>query len=1011
MNRLIPWQPLILLWLLVTMLVSISVNMALAQDTTDTPASRIFLPLVAGGGDAQAEVPGPEQAITTVDQIIVHYQEAEQAGFVSQATQMATLSAAAGTELTHVRELADRSVVVRLPQPLSPAALQPILERMTDLPEVLVAEPDLRLFPQLLPNDPRYDEQWHYFAPDQHNFGVNMPGAWDVTTGASNLVIAVLDTGQLAHEDIDATRIVPGYDFIASAFAANDGDGRDPNPSDAGDGGACGMTSTWHGTHVAGTIAAKSNNGRGVTGINWNSKIQHVRVLGICGGVLSDIIDAIYWAAGLDVPDAPRNPTPAKVLNLSLGNRLVGACSVSLQNAINAAVNVGAVVVVSAGNEGGDAADFLPANCNNVIAVAATDRSGDLPFYSNRGATLEIAAPGGFTTMIDDVNGVLSTLNTGLLGPEADTYGFYQGTSMAAPHVTGIVSLMLSVNPSLTPAQVLNILQSTATPFPAGSGCLPNNCGSGLVNAMAAVTKAKGGVMAPSYTQVTMAAATQIALRWTDNTSDESGFKVERCQGINCTNFTQIATLGANQTSYTDAGVVANTSYSYRVRTTKNGVDSTPSNVATTNSGVTGCALYNSYTQGARTIPDFGSISVTFPVLNHGTIQDVNLRNLTIEHSFDMDLAAMLTSPAGTQVELFSAVGGAGANFNGTTLDDEATTAIADGNAPFNGSYRPTNPLSAFDNQATAGTWSLNVSDMVGFYVGWFYGASLELCTSGSGGGGGTTDLIFEDGFESGNFGRWSATSTLDGGDLSVNTAAALVGTRGMKILIDDTRALYVTDDSPNAEARYRARFKFDPNSLVMANNGAHYLFYGYQGASTLITRLEFRFSNGAYQLRGAVRRDNNTWQTSSWNTISDAPHSIELDWRAATTGGANNGSLTLWIDGTQKGVLSGVDNDTHRVDRIRLGAIAGLDAGTSGSYYFDAFKATRQSYIGPTAALDSVDGTMAGDAAATESAVEANVVEEDLSLDDVGIEEDETEVEDEKTTPQQQLFLPFISR
>ncbi|MCB0125551.1 MAG: S8 family serine peptidase, partial [Caldilineaceae bacterium] len=434
--------------------------------------------------------------------------------------------------------------------------------------------------------------------------------------------------------------------------------------------------------------------------------------------------------------------------------------------------------------------------------------------------------------------------NTGLLGPEADTYGFYQGTSMAAPHVAVIVSLMLSVNPSLTPAQVLNILQSTATRFPASSGCLPNNCGAGLVNAMAAVTKAKGGVMAPTYTQVTMAAGTQIALRWTDNTGDETGFKVERCQGTGCTNFTQIATLGANQTSHTDAGVAANTNYSYRVRTTKNGVDSVPSNVATTNSGVTGCALYNSYTQGALAIPDFGSIAVSFPVLNHGTIRDVNLRNLQIVHSFDMDLTAMLTSPSGTQVELFSAVGGAGANFSGTTLDDGAGTTIVNGSAPFSGSYRPTGALNAFNGQATTGTWTLNVSDTVGFYEGWFHGASLELCTSG--GDGGTNDLIFEDGFESGNFGRWTSTSTLDGGDLSVNAAAALAGTRGMSILIDDTRALYVTDDSPNAESRYRARFWFDPNSLVLANNQAHYLFYGYQGTSTVITRLELRINNGA---------------------------------------------------------------------------------------------------------------------------------------------------------------------
>jgi hypothetical protein len=321
--------------------------------------------------------------------------------------------------------------------------------------------------------------------------------------------------------------------------------------------------------------------------------------------------------------------------------------------------------------------------------------------------------------------------------------------------------------------------------------------------------------------------------------------------------------------------------------------------------------------------------------------------------------------------------------------------------------------LSAFNGQATTGTWSLRISDTIGFYEGWFYGASLELCTSG--GGGGSDDLIFEDGFEAGGFGRWTSTSTLDGGDLSVNAAAALVGTRGMSILIDDTRALYVTDDTPNAEARYRARFKFAPNSLVMANNQAHYLFYGYKGTSTLITRLEFRFSSGAYQLRGAVRRDDNTWKTSGWYTISDAPHSVELAWQAATTVGANNGSLTLWIDGTQKGLLSGIDNDTHRVDRIRLGAIAGLDTGTRGSYYFDSFKSTRTTYIGPTATGDGANETGDSSTTATASPGEANVVEEDLTLDDVGIdvegEEEETQGEEEETGLTQQIYLPLINR
>ncbi|MEZ4867182.1 MAG: S8 family serine peptidase [Caldilineaceae bacterium] len=976
-------KQLLRLWLLIAAIAINQVGSAMAQEPGETQQELIYLPFVSTA-DA---TPNGANRQTDTNQIIIHYQDAAQTA-LGVTAQMDVLSEATGLSVTYVRHLADQSMVVSLPDPLAPAELQSVLTRIANLPDVEMAEPDLRILPQMTPNDPRYGEQWHYFAPTARNFGINLPGAWDITTGASNLIIAVLDTGQLAHEDIDSARIAPGYDLIYDLFVANDGDRRDPDPHDEGDAG-CGQVSMWHGTHVAGTIGAKSNNGLGVTGINWNSKIQHVRVIGVCGGLLSDVIDGIYWAAGLSVPGVPNNPTPAKIINMSIG--IAGVCGQALQNAINAAFNVGSVLIVSAGNDAIDAAGYTPASCNNVITVGATDRSGDLAFYSNYGPTVEIAAPGGVTVSNYDLNGILSTMNTGLLGPEADAYAFYQGTSMAAPHVSGVVSLMLSVNPSLTPSQILSILQSTATPFPAGSSCLPNNCGVGLVNAMAAVTKAKGGVLAPTNAQVTLESATQITLRWTDNTGDETGFKVERCQNAGCTNFTQIATLSANSTSYSDSGISANTSYRYRVRTTKNGVDSVPSNLVIANSGAAGCALYSNFNQGPTLIPDYGAIQVNFTVANHGSISDVNVRNLNIEHPFDMDLRAVLTSPSGRQVELFNTVGGAGANFSATTLDDEATRSITVGSAPFIGSYRPTSPLSALDGQATTGAWRLSISDNVGGYEGWFDGASLEFCSSGG------SDLIFEDGFESGSFGRWTSTSTLDGGDLSVGAAAALVGTRGMSILIDDMVALYVTDDTPNAEARYRARFRFDPNSLVLPNGLAHDIFYAYQGASTVIMRLEFRINNGVYQLRSAVRNDSSTWKTSSWYTISDAPHAVEVDWRAATAAGANNGSLTLWLDGTQKGVLSAIDNDTRRVDRIRLGAIAGLDAGTQGAYYFDDFKSTRQNYIGPTAVAAATDET---DNSVFEAG--ANVMEEDLSLDDIGDVKEDEAAGAEEVTPNQ---------
>ncbi|HZM23530.1 MAG TPA: hypothetical protein VFC02_17390, partial [Anaerolineales bacterium] len=211
----------------------------------------------------------------------------------------------------------------------------------------------------------------------------------------------------------------------------------------------------------------------------------------------------------------------------------------------------------------------------------------------------------------------------------------------------------------------------------------------------------------------------------------------------------------------------------------------------------------------------------------------------------------------------------------------------------------------------------------------------------------GTSDVIFKDGFESGNFSAWTA-NTNDLGDLSVSISAALVGTQGMQAVVDDTNTIYVTDDSPNTEARYRAHFHFDPNSITMVSGDAHFIFKGFMGTSTDVFQVEFRNSVGVYQIRGKLLNDASAFIVTNWFNISDAPHAMEVDWRAATGAGANNGGLTLWIDGVQQADVTGVDNDTWRIDRARLGALAGMDAGTSGTYYFDDFESRRQSYIGP---------------------------------------------------------------
>jgi subtilisin family serine protease len=431
-----------------------------------------------------------------------------QAAQAAQAGAAGQLSAAAGTSLQFVREMSGGAFVfagaaemvgtsgVELEAPsfrcISLEQAQAAADGMMRLPEVEYAEVDRILTISRTPNDPQYGSQWHYAAPMTNNYGINAPAAWDITTGSASVVVAVVDTGYTNHADL-AGRILPGYDMISSLDMANDGGGRDSDASDPGDwvtanycyAGAPGMTSSWHGTHVAGTIGANTNNGAGVAGVNWAARILPVRVLGLCGGTMSDISDGIRWAAGVAVPGVPANPTPADVINVSITG--VGSCGFTEQSAINEAVAAGATVVIAAGNNGDNASFYTPASCSGAITVAATDRTGDLADYSNWSTTLiELSAPGGDTSTV--VNGVLSTLNAGLTSPAGDTYAYYQGTSMAAPHVAGVASLLYGMSPNLTPTQVRQILQGTVTAFPASSTCPTyGDCGSGIVNAGAAV--------------------------------------------------------------------------------------------------------------------------------------------------------------------------------------------------------------------------------------------------------------------------------------------------------------------------------------------------------------------------------------------------------------------------------------------------------------------------------------------------------------------------------------------
>lgn len=457
--------------------------------TSALAALALVTPLIISGAHAGTNVdngrpalPDASQAAAdSTDRFIVKLRDPN----ADPRTLMPAVGAVLGERLDHLRAMSGGAHVVRLGRRVTHAEAAVLARRLKADPRVALVEPDALMHPMLVPNDTMYAQQWHYFEAAG---GIDLPRAWDVTTGSASITIAVIDTGVRPHADL-VSRLVAGYDFIGDTTDSNDGDGRDGDASDPGDYGCHGAASSWHGTHVAGTIGATSNNGFGVTGINWNSKIQPVRVLGRCGGYTSDIVDGMRWAAGIPVAGVPANPTPAKVENLSLGGS--GACSSTFQSAVNDVLAQGTVVVVAAGNSNEDASNTQPASCSGVIAVAATTRNGGRASYSNFGGSVTIAAPGGGGS-----DGILSTLNSGTTTPGADSYAWYQGTSMATPHVSGVASLMLSIDPTQTPAQIAQRLRQTARAFPTGTGsdCTTSTCGAGIVDAGAAVS----GLSSPS---------------------------------------------------------------------------------------------------------------------------------------------------------------------------------------------------------------------------------------------------------------------------------------------------------------------------------------------------------------------------------------------------------------------------------------------------------------------------------------------------------------------------------
>lgn len=371
---------------------------------------------------------------------------------------------------------------------------------------VEIAEPNVIRRIMREPNDQFYPVQWHY--PN-----IELDQAWEFTTGQStghpDVVVAVVDTGVLLdHPDLrnqwlrDAEGAVVGFDFIQDPARANDGDGLDPNPEDPGDSADGPGASSFHGTHVAGTIAAESDNAIGVAGVAWGARLMPLRALGIGGGTTFDVMQAVRYAAQLPNVSGTVPPVRADIINLSLGSDLY---SESEQRTFNEVRARGVLVVASAGNAGSSVPSY-PASYDGVVSVSATTIDRTRAGYSNFGPLIDVAAPGGDPIDRDGdgfVDGVASTVGSGDGGSAAFAYGIKIGTSMAAPHVAGVMALMKSVYPDLSPAEFDALLEAGAITDDAGPAGRDDLYGHGIINARKAVEAAlalfsgSGGVVGP----------------------------------------------------------------------------------------------------------------------------------------------------------------------------------------------------------------------------------------------------------------------------------------------------------------------------------------------------------------------------------------------------------------------------------------------------------------------------------------------------------------------------------
>jgi serine protease len=636
----------------------------------------------------------------------------------SAAARMNVLNAAGrGVGLTSVqelREIATGGHVIQTERPLAAAEAAAFMREIAAGGNVEYVHVDKLNHALLTPNDTNYSQQWGYNDSDA---GIRANEAWDVATG-SGVVVAVIDTGITSHSDL-AGNIVPGYDFITDTFVSRDGNGRDSDPSDPGDwhndtecdspgNDVPASNSSWHGTHVAGTVAALTNNAKGVAGTAFNAKVMPLRVLGRCGGYDSDIADAIIWASGGTVSGVPTNTNPAEVINLSLGGS--GPCDPTTQAAINTAVANGTTLAIAAGNDNINVSDASPANCANVISVASITSTGQRSSFSNYGSLIDIAAPG---------SSILSTLNSGATSPSTESYASYNGTSMATPHVAGVVALIQSkATTPLTPAAVEALIKANYRPFPVTP---TQTIGPGILDAKKSVDAVGGGgggggtALTNGVAKTGLAASTGASLNYTMAVpAGSTGLKFVMSGGTGDADMYVKFGSAPTDSSYDCRPYVGGNAETCNIATAQTGTYYVRLKAYTTFSGV---SLTGSYTAGGGGggTPQTYTNSADYTINDNATVESpitVSGRtgfgsattsvSVNIVHTYQGDLKVDLVAPDGSLYNIH--------NYTGSGTDNIIKTVSLN-----------------LSSEALNGTWKLRVNDNAGGDVGYINSWSITF--------------------------------------------------------------------------------------------------------------------------------------------------------------------------------------------------------------------------------------------------------------------------------------------